>query len=143
MVGRTRTDLSHTDVGDGAWTQDWIWTALDWQTWGHLLEPDVGEVTTPCACERVRACAFGGCVYVCVSMSVRVRVAYSNPYVVDDAAHAALLLRRVGPMRHVIGNTADKRRSHPGRQARLHTTHPQTHTQTHMRTHTYAYVFYQ
>lgn len=40
-VGRGQ-NLSHTDVGDGAWTWDWDW---DWQTSEHSLELDVGERT--------------------------------------------------------------------------------------------------
>lgn len=84
-VGRGQ-NLSHTDVGDGAWTWDWDW---DCQTSEHLLL----ELHSRCwredntgACERaLRVHAMGA----------RLSVVCSALLWFNDAPHAALVLGRL------------------------------------------------
>lgn len=75
------------------------------------------------------------CVRACVACAGDVcAIERSLQYRGRGCALCCFGARQVGWMRHVIGSTADKRRSHPRRRAHPHPTTQTQDTDTHMRT---------
>lgn len=126
-VGRGQ-NLSHTDVGDLGEGLGWT-GRLRGNSWNQML-----AMTCACSC---------GCV-------LRVaRVECSLPIsTVQHSVHGVWLTmaplccsaaRQVGSMRHVIGTTADKRRSHPRPSSSSTPSH--THRRRHRHAHAYTHAY--